>query len=670
MQVPSRFGASLGSLIAAAALLLGSTTDSEARASGPAHPIHPLDGLSEEEYTAAVTILETEKHLDEATRFPLITLDDPPKSEVLAWKMGEAVRRRALVIVKQRSRTHEAVVDLGARKVVSWREAKGVQPGVLMTEEWNFASKIVRAHAGWQAAIREREIDDPGKIVCVPHTVGHYGGNEERRRLAKVTCYDGRGVQNYWGRPIEGLVALVDFDARAVVKLVDSGPIPVPKARVDFDPSSVGPLRRPPNPIATTQAAGPSFELAGSVVRWQNWQFHYRNDPRVGPTLSLVRYEEGGKPRSVLYQASLSELFVPYMDPDVGWYFRTYMDAGEYGVGRLAAPLEAGLDCPPNAVFLPAVFADDWGDPYTREQATCLFERYAGNVAWRHYESVTQQSEVRRRTELVLRFVAAIGSYDYVFDWIFGQDGAIRVAIGASGVAQVKAVRARTAADDPSSRATAYGRLVAERTLAVNHDHFFSFRLDLDVDGPRNSLVVERLATRFVGGESPRKSVWVVEPRTATSERQAQLRIDLEKPALWRVINPNVTGPLGYPVSYQLKPGTNAISLLSADDPLQRRAAFTDFHLWVTPYDARERYAAGMYPNQSPGGTGLAAWTRADRPIQNRDIVLWYTVGFHHVVRAEDWPVLPLGYVEFELKPFDFFPRNPALDLPRETPLE
>ncbi len=106
------------------------------------------------------------------------------------------------------------------------------------------------------------------------------------------------------------------------------------------------------------------------------------------------------------------------------------------------------------------------------------------------------------------------------------------------------------------------------------------------------------------------------------------------------------------------------MSPLSPDDFPQRRAGFIAYHLWVTPYRAEERYAAGTYPNQSQGGDGLPKWTRANRPIKNTDIVVWYTLGFHHVVRAEDWPVMPTAWGGFELKPFDFFQGNPALDLP------
>ena len=461
------------------------------------------------------------------------------------------------------------------------------------------------------------------------------------------------------------MTAVVDLERRELVRLIDTGAIPIPKAPVDFDEDSVGNLRRPASPISIAQPQGPSFRIDGHVVTWQRWQFHFRIDPRLGPVLSMVQYNDHGKKRLILYQGSISELFVPYMDPDVGWYFRTYMDAGEYGVGKLAAPLEPNLDCPPNAVFLDAAFANDRGFPYTHKRAACLFERYAGDIAWRHYEAVNRQSEVRKRQELVFRLIASIGNYDYVLDWVFRQDGTIKVAIGTSGIEQVKAVRSRTTRDDRDGKDTAYGRMVAEHTVATNHDHFFCFRLDLDVDGPKNSFLYERLRTKRLGKESPRRSVWVVDSRTAAREQAGKLHIDLRQPALWRVINPNRIGPLGYPVSYELKPKANAVSLLSPEDFPQQRAGFTNFHLWVTPYHPQERYAGGTYPNQSKGGDGLPAWTRVNRRIENTDLVLWYTLGFHHVVRAEDWPVLPTAWSEFELRPFDFFQRNPALDLPK-----
>ncbi|MGH7413596.1 MAG: hypothetical protein ACREKJ_05300, partial [Candidatus Rokuibacteriota bacterium] len=42
----------------------------------------------------------------------------------------------------------------------------------------------------------------------------------------------------------------------------------------------------------------------------------------------------------------------------------------------------------------------------------------------------------------------------------------------------------------------------------------------------------------------------------------------------------------------------------------------------------------------------------------------WYTFGAHHVVRPEDWPVMPVATIGFMLKPAGFFDRNPALDVP------
>jgi primary-amine oxidase len=120
---------------------------------------------------------------------------------------------------------------------------------------------------------------------------------------------------------------------------------------------------------------------------------------------------------------------------------------------------------------------------------------------------------------------------------------------------------------------------------------------------------------------------------------------------------------MGYPVSYELIPGHAVTDILDTDDYPRRRVGFADYQLWVTPYTAAQA-AAGLYPNQSKGTDGLPAWTRQNRSIENTDVVLWYTIGFHHAPVSEDWPILPTMWHEFYLRPRGFFSRSPVIDLP------
>jgi len=84
----------------------------------------------------------------------------------------------------------------------------------------------------------------------------------------------------------------------------------------------------------------------------------------------------------------------------------------------------------------------------------------------------------------------------------------------------------------------------------------------------------------------------------------------------------------------------------------------------LEPGDGRFVAFQSSAGNLSAEDTGLPAWTAADRPIEDSDIVLWYVFGIHHVTHPEDWPIMPSDTVSFWLKPFGFFDRNPALDLP------
>jgi primary-amine oxidase len=638
---------------------------------------HPLDALTAKEYWAVYDVLRAAGRTDTATRFAGITLREPPKPEVLAWKPGTPFRREAVVVVRQGRRTYEAVVDIAGRKLAGWTELKGVQPNLTETETKG-VEDIVKQSPEWRAAMARRGLSDMAMVRCYGAVLGNFGTPEERgRRLVRATCSDRFGVWDANDRGIEGVVVLVDLDEGKVLRVIDTGVVPIPRGSVDHDPEAVGQTREVPSPILVTQPQGPGFVVEGHEVAWQNWRFHFRVDPRQGVIVSTVRYQDGERVRSVLYQGSLAEIFVPYMDPTPSWYFVTFLDVGE-NPWWFPSPLERGADCPDYAAYFDGVAVNDRGVPQRISRAACLFEREPGDIAWRHYSEDERATESRARRDHVLRTIGTLGNYDYLVDWVFMQDGGIKVVGAATGIVNTKAVPGPLAAapgrdgaqgsGGPGAAAgadEAYGRYVAEHTVAVNHDHFLSFRLDLDVDGPANTFMVDRLAVQRLPAGEPRRSIWTMQSEAVRSEQGGQLDASMEHPALWRVVNPTAHGPFGRPTGYQIRPGHSDVSILTADDNPQVRGGFSRHQLWVTRQNDGERLASGVYTTGSRTAGGLPVWAQANRPLENADLVVWYTMGIHHVARTEDWPVMPMVSHEVELRPFDFFTRNPALDLPR-----
>jgi primary-amine oxidase len=636
---------------------------------------HPLDALSAGEYWTVFEVMKATGKLTDTSRYASVNLKEPPKNEVLAWKDGAPFRREALAVIKDGAETYEAVVDIAARKLSSWRKIDA--QANITPEDMEAVGELVKQNADWKEAMKRRGIVDYETVGCFGGVLGYFDTEAERgRRLIRAMCSDRRGASSGQFRPIEGVTVLIDQDKKQVLKVIDTGVRPLPRETGDYQ-DVAGPAREVPGPVQVQQPLGPGFRVERHEVRWQNWAFHVRVDPRVGTVVSQVRYADRGRERPVMYQGFLSEIFVPYMDPGEDWYFINFLDIGETPMG-LSSPLERGTDCPAHATFFDGVHADERGIPKQRRQLACLFERETGDMAWCHFRR-PDSIESRVRRDLVLRQIATIGNYDYLVDWVFQQDGAIKVVAGATGQVNVKAVSAKTVetssngnggssgANGGSSagRDDAYGRFIRENMVAVNHDHFLSFRLDLDVDGQANSFVTDRLVPQQLPPGNPRRSIWVVKSDTVRTEADGRLLAHGAQPALWRVVNPGNRGPMGYPVSYQLKPGHSATSLLAPDDNPQVRGGFSQYQLWVTRQNDGERFAAGPYPTGAKVADGLPVWTKANRPIDNADIVVWYTMGMHHVPRAEDWPVMPVAWHELEIRPFDFFERNPALDLPR-----
>ena len=628
---------------------------------------HPLDALTEAEIRTVKQTLADAGYVTDDTRFPALTLAEPEKSTVLGWSPGDEVGRSAFVTLRQGPTTHEAIVDLDAGEVTAYREVEGVQSNILL-EEWETALTSTTSSPEWQAAMGKRGYDTFDNLFCAPLSTGWFGDDQDKyegARILKVPCFDTEGADNnLWARPIEGLYTVVDLISGEVIDVVDNKVVPVATEVPRYADGEIEGAREPLKPIEIAAPQGPNYERDGGVVEWQDWRFHVRVDRRVGPVLSLISFEDQGEARSIAYQITMAEMFVPYMDPSDEWYFRSYMDIGEYGFGLLASQLQPGIDCPDTATFINATLADDMGEPFEAAGIVCLFERNTGDPNWRHAELINQTYQGRPEVELVLRMIPTVGNYDYVIDYVFRQRGQLAVNVGATGIDATKGVETTHMSDETADEDTRYGELVAPNVVAVYHDHYISFRIDLDVDGTENSFVQSKV-TPTEAPDSPRTSIWTLAEETVATEGP----LEGHGPAIWRVTNPNKETRLGHHPSYQIEPGHGAVSVLDPEDYSQQRASFSAAPLWLTTYKPSEMFAAGDYPNQSKGGDGLPKFVD-DEATENTDLVVWYTVGFHHVTRTEDWPVLPTKWHSFKLRPYNFFDQNPALDVPtkfRET---
>jgi primary-amine oxidase len=614
---------------------------------------HPLDPLTREEIVAAAAAIGGAKEFPRNGKFATLVLKEPAKRDVLAWTAGSPMRREAFATILDRphNRTFEAVVDLTSAKVTSWTEVKGVQPAVL-DSEYDVFAKVVKDDPRWQAAMKKRGITDFDKVQVDNWAVGEVAPRFRHTRLLRAVSYLKEDQTNFYGRPIEGVIALVDMNAEKVVELVDTGVRPLPPPSQEFDMKSTG-TRAAPAPLVITQPAGAGFTMQGHEVRWQKWRFRYTMHPREGLVLQQVGYEDEGRVRPILYRAALSEMAVPYGDTERNWRWRSAFDIGEYGMGRLASSIEPNTDAPPNATLLDATFAGDDGKPYVLSKAIGIYER-DGGMLWKHYESYSKTNESRRARELVVFFIATIGNYDYAVNWIFHQDGVLEVDAALTGIMLPKGVA--SAAD---------GHVVAKNVAAPHHQHFFNFRLDFDVDGPNNAVHEMNTTAAPAGPDNPFLNGMVMKETMLSTERAAERDMNMATARTWMVANPSATNALGGHTSYILVPGGNAVPYVGVTSEVRRRAGFINHPFWTTKYHDGEMYAGGMYPNQSLGGGGLGAWAANDEPIANQDVVVWYTMGITHIPRPEEWPVMPVTHIGFKMIPAGFFTRNPALDVPK-----
>lgn len=249
-----------------------------------------------------------------------------------------------------------------------------------------------------------------------------------------------------------------------------------------FHPLGYGPLPYEP--------CGPRYSVRNNQVVSSFWSFAFRMDVNRGPHIYDIRF----KGQRIAYEVSVQDAMSVYGSNSPSGMVTRYMDVS-FGIGRFQYSLVRGVDCPYLATYLNAVYLIEALKPEVQTNSICVFEQDRGAPFRRHYSNLQSlYYGGLPSTALVLRTVATLGNYDYVWDFIFHPNGAIESSVQATGYITSSFLY---------GDGLEYGNRVADHTLGTIHTHFMNYKVDLDVGGKYRRRSIARVVCRAsltVGG--------------------------------------------------------------------------------------------------------------------------------------------------------------------------
>ncbi len=624
--------------------------------------IHPLSPLTTEEIEQGAALVAAQ--LGEQASFSSVNLIEPKKAAVLGYQAGDVAERQLRFVgydhpaEGQRDGGFEGLVNLTTQAVVINRIETG-QASIGLAD-FVAAIQITKADPDWQAAMRLRGVSDFELVQIDPWPTGGYvhpSVPEGHRVHRAISFVKEDPTDNAYARPVQGLIAHVDLTAGKVAYLEDHGVVPLPPEGARYDAANQPKFRDSLRPIDIDQPEGASFQVDGHAVQWEGFNFRVSIHPTNGLVLHQLSYQDGDANRSILYRAALSEMVVPYGDTDPMHNWKHVFDAGEANIGSLTNSLTLGCDCLGEIHYFDHNVVNWNGTARTIENAICMHEEDYG-ILWKHRDSLTQSTEVRRSRRLVISAVHTVGNYEYGFFWYLYLDGTIQMEVKLTGIIGVSAIVDGGERPDVAP-------LVAPNVTSPIHQHLFCFRLDFNIDGLENSVYEVEAETVPISEHNPQGTAFRAKTTLLETEQQAQRDCYPQRSRYWKVVNPQKKNGLGKPVAWKLLPSASPTLLADDNSIMAKRAGFAKHNLWVTQFEEGAFNAAGDYPNlNNSGGDGLPKWIEADRQLESTDLVVWHTTGVTHMPRPEDWPVMPVEYCGFSLMPVGFFDRNPTLDVP------
>ena len=183
-----------------------------------------------------------------------------------------------------------------------------------------------------------------------------------------------------------------------------------------------------------------------------------------------------------------------------------------------------------------------------------------------------------------------------------------------------------------------------------------------------NSVTEHEYHPRPWGKDNPYGNVFDVTARTLSRELDACREADGRTGRFWKIINPNQRNAVGKHPGYKLVAQASPVLLAQAG---QQHRSPRRLRQQAPVGDALTRKTNATLPGIIPTSTqgAMACRSGCSRTGRSRMRTSWCGIAsvISHVCKPEDFPIMPVEYAGFMLKPNNFFAANPAMDLPGEA---
>ena len=658
---------------------------------------NPFVPLSANEISAIATDIKAHSEFPENALFVSCTLQEPPKEYALSHIPGDPVKRIAqtLLYVNTTNKTYEVLTDLGSMQITRFKKIHVIPPmGVVNYAGDSFPGNsltvLLAQDPDVTKALAKRGLtpaawfDGTISPFAWPFDSAMVQACKESGCCEQlVDPKDGDKRISYCGinmngvdpildslALIDGLIILLDSTNLKVYKVIDLFVTPLPT----LVPDTIIPTQHPGtlNPICWSQPDGPSYTLDGNELTWSNWKMKISWHPRTGIQLYNVTFNDNDVDRSILYKMSVSESgnYYNVENPTSYSNFNSF-DSALYPFMNRLTPLVKGLDVPSYATLHDVSLINTDGSPRVIPGAYGIFEQvnellYRGQDGPPPFAPQPGPEYGAAKQQLVIRSTFAGIIYLWTYTWIFNLDGSIESDIQVSGRTLY------TVAHESNPMA----QLVTKNLLCGNHTHYFNYRFDFDIDGVNNTVVESNQYTlnnakKNKNGHKKCNSDGnicgqgvTVKETELKRELEAMRNLNVKTNRQWHVINPNSTNRLGHHHAYSLLPKSiNGSSLANDWSGVTFHNSFLKHHLHVTRYHDNEQFAAGEFPIMACEDVGLGKYVKDNEKIENKDIVVWYSMLYSHEPSSEDYPFVSTKTFGIKLVPDNFFETNPACTL-------